>query len=105
MRSFERKYENMKMFGFGYETMKNIKICKKCGKPANANRLVCKNCGTLLSAKTLFDFYKKKHTVCHNCNIFLPDNSHFCPGCGAVNKGRKKFFKEGNGEKSEKNIF
>lgn len=82
MISSEPKSENMKMFGFGYEAMKSIKICKKCGKPANVNRLFCKNCGALLSRKTLFDFYKKRQRVCQSCKTVLSEQSEYCPECG-----------------------
>lgn len=88
MTAIELKSENMKRFGFGCEAMKNMKICKKCGKPAEGKLLFCKQCGTLLSAKTLYDFYKKQHAVCRKCNTVLPDDSHYCPECGTSNEDR-----------------
>lgn len=82
MISSEPKSENMKMFGFGYEAMKSIKICKKCGKPASAHRLFCKQCGTFLSGKTLFDCYKEHHKSCRHCNTIVSEQAEYCPKCG-----------------------
>lgn len=95
MTAIELRNENMRRFGFGCETMKNIRICKKCGKPATGKLLHCKQCSALLSTETLFDFYKKQHAVCRGCDTVLPDGSHFCPKCGAVNESPKERFKEG----------
>lgn len=82
MSAAEMKSENMKRFGFGYEAMKNIKICKKCGKPASAHRRFCKQCGTFLSGKTLFDCYKEHHKSCRHCNTIVSEQTEYCPKCG-----------------------
>ena len=80
----EMKIQNEKMryFGFGYEAMKRIKVCEKCGASAGRFRFFCKECGAFLPRKTLYDKYKARHKVCRKCKTILPDTAEYCPQCG-----------------------
>ncbi len=82
MTALKLKNEKMRCFGFGYEIMKQVKVCEKCGAPASAHRLFCKECGTFLTRKSLYDKYKERHKVCRKCKTILPDVAEYCPQCG-----------------------
>lgn len=82
MTALKLKNEKMRCFGFGYEIMKQVKVCEKCGAPASAHRLFCKECGTFLTRKSLYDKYKERHKVCRKCKTILPDAAEYCPQCG-----------------------
>ena len=82
MKALKLKNEKMRCFGFGYEIMKQVKVCEKCGAPASAHRLFCKECGTFLTRKSLYDKYKERHKVCRKCKTILPDAAEYCPQCG-----------------------
>ena len=82
MTALKLKNEKMRCFGFGYEIMKQVKVCEKCGAPASAHRLFCKECGTFLTRKSLYDKYKERHKVCRKCKTILPNAAEYCPQCG-----------------------
>ena len=64
MMTLKVQNEKMRYFGFGYEIMKQVKVCKKCGAPASVHQLFCKECGAFLTRKSLYDKYKARHKVC-----------------------------------------
>lgn len=82
MTAFRLQKESMRRYGFGYETMKQVKVCEKCGAAANAHRLFCRECGAFLTRKSLYDQYKARHKVCRKCKTVLSDSAEFCPQCG-----------------------
>lgn len=86
MTKAEMKLYTMKQYGFGYEVMKGIHICEKCGKPTSTKILLCQNCGAFLPRKTLFDIYCSRHRTCRVCGAVLSDAMRYCPKCGKKNK-------------------
>ena len=87
MTAFDLHNETMKFYGFGYEAMKSVKVCEKCGEAAGAHQLFCRECCSFLTRKSLYDLFKERHTLCPKCKIILPDTAAFCPQCGkAVEK-------------------
>lgn len=86
MTAAEMKSLTMKKHGFGYEVMKAIRVCEKCGKPTSAKILLCQNCGAFLPRKTLFDIYRRRHKTCRMCGAVLSDAMKYCPKCGKKNK-------------------
>lgn len=82
----EMKALTMKKYGFGYEVMKEICVCEKCGKSTSAKKLLCPNCGMLFPRKTLFDLYRRRHRSCKRCGTILSDAMRYCPRCGNDNE-------------------
>ena len=78
--------EKMRYFGFGYEAMKRVKICEKCGASAGVHRFFCRKCGAYLTRKSLYDQYKARHKVCKKCKTVLSDTARYCPQCGSCVK-------------------
>lgn len=77
-----RKMQAMEYFGFGPEVMKKTRVCPKCGKPAESERIFCKECGCRLPKETLYDLYKERHKICSNCKTVLGKEMEYCPQCG-----------------------
>lgn len=75
--------QSMEQYGFGPDAMKKVKVCTKCGQPSPSDRQFCTECGYRLPAKTLYDIYKERHTVCPHCDTVVAKGSEFCPQCGA----------------------
>ena len=90
MMTLKLQNEKMRYFGFGYEIMKQVKVCKKCGAPASAHQLFCKECGAFLTRKSLYDKYKTRHKVCRKCKTVLPDAAKYCPQCGTKQNNKEK---------------
>lgn len=86
MTTDESKLFAMRQYGFGYEVMKGLRVCDKCGKLTSAKQLLCPNCGMFLPRKTLFDLYRKRHRTCKMCGTILSDAMKFCPKCGKKNR-------------------
>lgn len=83
MTTGESKLFAMKQYGFGYEVMKEICVCEKCGKPTSAKKLLCPNCDAFLPKKSLFDIYRNRHRTCKVCGTVLSDTMKYCPKCGS----------------------
>lgn len=90
MTKSEMKLYTMKQYGFGYEVMKEIRICEKCGKPTSSKIFLCQNCGAFLPRKTLFDIYRRRHRYCIACGAILSDAMKYCPKCGKRNSGKNE---------------
>lgn len=90
MAALKSQNEKMSCFGFGYEVMKQIKVCEKCGAPASAHRFFCKECGAFLTRKSLYDKYKARHKVCRKCKTILPDAAEYCPQCGTKQNNKER---------------
>lgn len=86
MTTDEMRSHTMKQYGFGYEVMKEIRVCEECGKPTSAKTLLCQNCGAILPRKTMFDLYRMRHCSCKKCGTILSDTMKYCPRCGKKNK-------------------
>lgn len=87
MTAAEIKSFTMKQYGFGYKVMKEIRVCKKCGKPTSAKMIrSCQNCGAFLPRKNLFDVYRRQHRSCKMCGTILSDAMKYCPKCGKYNE-------------------
>ncbi|MBE6036359.1 MAG: hypothetical protein E7223_01890 [Clostridiales bacterium] len=84
------RHEGMRRYGFGIQTMRQLKVCRICGAPARAEQNFCKECGCRLPEETLYDTYKKKHKVCTYCDIALRDDAEYCPQCGRKVEDRVK---------------
>ena len=82
MTALNLQNEKMRCFGFGYEVMKQVKVCAKCGALSSTHQLFCKECGAFLTRKSLYDKYKARHKVCRKCKTILPDTAEYCPQCG-----------------------
>lgn len=72
----------MEDFGYGPNVMKKNKVCPHCRKMVKAQLKACPDCGALLSNETLFDYYKRRHDCCSECDTVLAPGSLFCPSCG-----------------------
>ncbi len=94
MTASEMQSESMFHYGFGYEAMKRVKICEKCGAPASVHRLFCKECGAFLTRKSLYDKYKARHKVCGKCKTILPDAAEYCTQCGTKQNNKEQNNKE-----------
>jgi len=83
-RTVTEKAKNLQLeqFGFGPNVMKKTKVCRNCGRIANARALHCAQCGTRLPLTTLFDSYKQRHRCCGHCNTVLSADAKYCPHCG-----------------------
>lgn len=90
MMALKLKNEKLRCFGFGYEVMKQIKVCEKCGAPASAHQFFCKECGAFLTRKSLYDKYKARHKVCRKCKTVLPDEAEYCPQCGTKQNNKER---------------
>lgn len=75
--------EGMRLYGFGPEVMKDIKVCSKCGTASPVSHFRCGKCRAFLPRTTLFQTYKSRHTFCKKCDTVVPDGTKFCPACGA----------------------
>ena len=62
------RMESMKQYGFGPETMKQLKVCA--------------NCGAIVPADL--------HRRCPVCETVLSDNAIFCPQCGTMLTAKRK---------------
>jgi len=69
-------------YGFGVGIMKRIKVCPQCGASEAAEKNICGQCGAALPAQTLFQQYRRMHSLCPRCDTVLSDGMRFCPHCG-----------------------
>lgn len=76
------KQTTMRQFGFGPEVMKEIKVCRVCGRSCSTSEKYCRVCGTILPKETLFDLYKTQHLYCPACDTVVSNTAVFCPECG-----------------------
>lgn len=60
------------------QAAQNVKVCQKCGKPADASKEFCPNCGTALPKETL-----AQSAVCTACGEQNDLTAKFCAKCGA----------------------
>lgn len=83
-------FTEIKLYGFGPEAMKQVKVCETCGKQASRYETICQKCRSVLPEKTLYDLYRMGHRQCRNCEAVVPDDADFCPICGkpVVSAGR-----------------
>ena len=73
------RMESMKQYGFGPETMKQLKVCANCGATVPAEKQICGECGSRLPRKTLYQVYLNLHRRCPVCETVLSDNAIFLP--------------------------
>jgi len=78
----EIRLESMKQYGFGTDAMKELKICKRCGAMNPATRRHCKECHGILPGETLYQVYRRRHTICPQCEVIISDAVQYCPQCG-----------------------
>jgi len=81
--------QNLGHFGFGPDVMKQMKVCRHCGKTMSSEKRYCDACGVILPAETLYDLYKAKHICCPDCDTVVSDSSLYCPECGRLLHRRK----------------
>lgn len=84
------RMESMKQYGFGPETMKQLKVCANCGAIVPAEKQICGECGSRLPRKTLYQVYLNLHRRCPVCETVLSDNAIFCPQCGTMLTAKRK---------------
>lgn len=87
-REIARREAVMLSCGFGPEVMKRRKVCRVCGRGADAKEDYCRSCGAVLPEETLFDLYKSYHLYCPKCGAVLPAASRYCPDCGTLLRRR-----------------
>lgn len=76
------RLENMKQCGFGVDSMKQIKVCTRCGNTSSVKQQFCTECGYRLPDKSLYEIYKERHKICPKCETVVTDESDYCPQCG-----------------------
>ncbi len=85
MKTDRRELKRLKLmehYGFGTESMKKIKVCKKCGMSALSDEKFCNLCGTRLPMETLYQQYKERNHFCMKCGTVVSSKKRFCPQCG-----------------------
>lgn len=75
--------QELRRYGFGTETMKQLKVCTNCGEPAIASEKNCPMCGAKLPSETLFQAYQRRSRCCTCCGTVVPIGAEYCPRCGA----------------------
>lgn len=78
----ESRQDDLLLFGFGTEVMKNSTVCEHCHSLQASWRRVCSECGTPLPKTNLYDLYRSQHSTCKKCASVLSDSMQFCPHCG-----------------------
>lgn len=76
------KYIRLESLGMGPYVMKKLKVCPRCGQITDVRAFFCSACKNRMPSKTLFDFYKKMHSVCPYCRTMLAADAQYCPHCG-----------------------
>ena len=74
--------ESKRLYGFGIERMKEIKVCSHCGTLASAFKFFCPECGKMLPKDTVYMQYQKRHRCCSKCGHVVSNSMQFCPDCG-----------------------
>ena len=100
-REIARREALMLSCGFGPEVMKHRKVCRVCGRGADAKEDYCRSCGAVLPEETLFDLYKSRHLYCRRCGTVVASAVQFCPGCGERLR-RRLLFRRSLTEQAEK---
>ena len=77
------RLKDLTHYGFGTESMKQIKVCRECGAKADAGQDFCRECGTPLPKETLYDLYRRENRLCPLCGSIVSRWAVFCPKCGA----------------------
>ena len=77
------RLKDLTHYGFGTESMKQIKVCGECGARADAGQEFCRECGAPLPKETLYDVYRRKNRVCRLCGSVVFKSALYCPKCGA----------------------
>lgn len=67
--------------GFGPDTMRQTRVCPRCGRGNPAAGESCADCGAPLG-ETLLDLYRSRHPCCTKCGIAVTHTAAYCPRCG-----------------------
>lgn len=86
MTKVDKRFDASRDYGFGTDSMKQIKVCTSCGRAEDSDLYFCRECGTPLPKATLFEEYKENHRTCEKCGTILTDKMIYCPKCGHENK-------------------
>lgn len=78
----EIRNESKRLYGFGTDRMRELKVCTHCGTMTGATRIFCPECSKLLPRDTVYTLYKKRHRCCKFCGNVVSKLMHFCPNCG-----------------------
>ncbi len=76
------RLESMEEYGFGPRAMRELKVCRFCGRTSPSGERFCRECGKELPEKSLYQSYKERHKFCTGCETVVADSTEYCPQCG-----------------------